>query len=1689
MTDAVLPFPLEGRDDNVSVGDQHPLRTVGAQNVRPSDPVTGRLSGSMRAGTAKWNGTALGGTQVQALVGAMVDTGHLDHAEKQTALKAWSAATQTGGDAADVVFDQTGQAFIVDGGSTITILQHTGTKGTNASTITPEVTVDNPRQRENTEFCCIAIDGYDRVYVGSSRGGVKSSARLVCLQLNVDLEDYEKLWELDLGGYITRIRVHKAYLYALINDTESNTAEAVKLQLLGAAMPSIEWRRAVMAPATGLDVLANGDVVVSAGVNRTGRLVDPRYISGPRLSDQWAAWKPWSNYGSYDDEQFVTIDPAQLEAKDGDPVTTVLCADGSPRRLDFLPEAFVELGLVGSLKSAGAEADGTPIYTNRYPAVYCGLVMFTSPGPSAGDTLSFESDTGDVETWTFVTATATQPYDIVIGASLTATATNIINAINDSTAATEAGASRLVKARKKTTISTVEVVTFEALESTFEVFCTVGGSGVNARLTWSNHQGALIQRPVAYPTGAEVVGYCRSGKDAPLRPPVYRKLGRAGFPALSFEEPFMSLMSGRNPNRGSAAEIARKTHLSLLPKWHAGQASTAARVMAFWVIRPDSATAPSPVHTERLDKTSWLRLWANGAGRGEQAVPADPYITAYPTYRPGALALSYNVGSTFHTFTGYYENPQAPQLVSSSGVVLVALVTDPEGNTEVFYNGWPGVAQRGPVLTGRAALVGVSEASNSLGDIFFRTTGNAYLNVVAGDLLYHTAGASGVATGFYYVLNATPGVPTTVQYDDGGGSPVNVITNSIDEGVCFDVYRDATGELQLNGVGLSINGASPTHVLVTAGTGLTNLPILAEIGSIDDDDRVTLNDKLGINVVDGTIVAQALVCVAPSRPLPGEAFGRSVLGFDATWGSFRGDVLFYHAVSRITDWTPQDRQLWEGYLAWRFGISDALPASHPHATKPPSSDGTTAGFSDAQKATCDAGALMKFRGNSGRVAWIAVTDDGGYGSGVSIGGLGVDCAHDGAGGIYSIGMRTGSDDAQIRRVIDKGSTYSLAGGDGAWADDLDANDNITEGLNQYQSLRISVDKQGRLYVPTWAPTYQGIPPAWRRYERAGTLTYEHINTDKLSPYRVAISPLSNEVDIAGAGYPTRLVLACQRKRTITLTFSAQPAANATITLTNPASGSQVFTFKVGAPANEAEVQIGADLAASIQNLKTQLEAFNASASLGHCHVLVEATTATTITLLSRVDAEEGELVVARSSSPAANCTVGAHTISGDAVYAYDVVTSTLIDTPREHFAVAVIGGGVRMATPTSIITPTGGLSLNSAASYVSCVPMFGHVFMVDGTSTLDLDLAKRTLSELKPKGRGFVPQKCQILESYLGALFFAGDPNSRQNWFMSKRGDVYDYDYYPFGGPFANQATEGTISLAGLAPVAINGAVNIVDDLLLILGDDQIWRLTGDPMSNGRFDMVSGRVGCAFGRAWEVDPAGRQVFFWNPDDGLYVTNGLQAEPVLPGRLTRSMRDIDLTKFRVRMAWNFLLDGLDIFVCPLPGTTESPISFWWDRKTNGLWEDSRSVSTADVTDVTVINGDNPQDRMTLMGTRAGFLAKWDPAGDDLGSPVNSWVLIGPIKAGNPRYETMFARLQVVLEQYAGSATVNVYTSETASGPRRLRHSYTLTPGLNVPLSARTAGGYIWIELQSQDRWVLERMSAVLSQGSSRRLRVQ
>ena len=312
--------------------------------------------------------------------------------------------------------------------------------------------------------------------------------------------------------------------------------------------------------------------------------------------------------------------------------------------------------------------------------------------------------------------------------------------------------------------------------------------------------------------------------------------------------------------------------------------------------------------------------------------------------------------------------------------------------------------------------------------------------------------------------------------------------------------------------------------------------------------------------------------------------------------------------------------------------------------------------------------------------------------------------------------------------------------------------------------------------------------------------------------------------------------------------------------------------------------------------------------------------------------------------------------------------------------------------------------LSQEAGQVRWASHQSKLYLVDGEKVVVYDPKEGTVGELESKKEGEVPKRPKIIASWRNRLVLARTIEEPHNWHMSAVGDAENWDYFPVL-PVSTQAVSGNTARAGLAPDVVNALIPYNDDLMLIGGDRTISRMTGDPMAGGQIDLISQSIGIAFGDTWCMDPEG-VVYFASTEGDIYAMPPMGQPQRISNSMVRSkyMDQWHGGLFRLKLVWNHADEGLHVFF--MPGTVgyvegspayDSALAMrglFWERRHNAWWVDEFHEDVAPHA-ATNSNGDDPNDRALLVGTRDGKVLRWgsdEDAADDNGQAIDSSVFI-------------------------------------------------------------------------------------------------
>jgi hypothetical protein len=429
------------------------------------------------------------------------------------------------------------------------------------------------------------------------------------------------------------------------------------------------------------------------------------------------------------------------------------------------------------------------------------------------------------------------------------------------------------------------------------------------------------------------------------------------------------------------------------------------------------------------------------------------------------------------------------------------------------------------------------------------------------------------------------------------------------------------------------------------------------------------------------------------------------------------------------------------------------------------------------------------------------------------------------------------------------------------------------------------------------------------------------------------------------------------------------------------------------------------------------------------------------------------------------------------------------DSPRALSILGVSGGDIKKFTTAGVSTPTGGTGALDSGAYIQSTTLFKRAYWTDGRQYQQYSPQTNLITTYKATSAGGIPARCALIETWRGRIVLARSADEPHNWFLSKKDEPDNWDFFP-PVPTETDAVAGNNSPAGLCPDIINAVVPYSEDILVFGGDHSIWALVGDPAAGGRLELVSDTTGMAFGRPWCKDPAG-VLYFFGSQGGLFRwTPAARPERVSLNKIERSLQDVDLSAYYIRLVYNHRDEGIHILQIPF-GAGATHVTHWFfELKTESFAEDHFGTSghtNVQPTAAMVLDGDEFDDRLVLFGCEDGYVRKWDRAAksDDTRSDgstkiaIDSFVTIGPLQGSAEEQsggEFQFSGLTVVLSEQDDGARYEFYAAEAPDSIGAVVHHGDLAAGRNPPRWHRVCGAYAWLRLRNaapEQRWSLER----------------
>lgn len=365
---------------------------------------------------------------------------------------------------------------------------------------------------------------------------------------------------------------------------------------------------------------------------------------------------------------------------------------------------------------------------------------------------------------------------------------------------------------------------------------------------------------------------------------------------------------------------------------------------------------------------------------------------------------------------------------------------------------------------------------------------------------------------------------------------------------------------------------------------------------------------------------------------------------------------------------------------------------------------------------------------------------------------------------------------------------------------------------------------------------------------------------------------------------------------------------------------------------------------------------------------------------------------------AAHTHIGFAVPAGDDGSVAEFQTSSGIVSPvaRDSVIVAVANTNIYMGTPSQQATIiTAGTAAMIGPLRPSMATLFGFGYMVNGFDTAKkIDIENRAVVTYTLTGGSETVTtlgKYQIAVNWRGRLVLGADVDAPQNFIASKVGDPSNWDYTGTG---PDTAFAGNASTAGRIGDPITALMPASDDVLLIGGDHNLWKVVGDPADGGSINIVSDSIGVFGQTAWCKSPNG-DIYFVGTT-GLFRIDpaGNTLENISRDSYNQFFTDINRRTQYVNLEWDRDRHGCYVFVTDV-ATGESTHLFY-DARREGFWQLRYPDSHGPISAL-VYDGDGPTDRFLLLGGRTGYVqTATDPTiRTDDGTAITSFILLGPV----------------------------------------------------------------------------------------------
>ncbi len=369
---------------------------------------------------------------------------------------------------------------------------------------------------------------------------------------------------------------------------------------------------------------------------------------------------------------------------------------------------------------------------------------------------------------------------------------------------------------------------------------------------------------------------------------------------------------------------------------------------------------------------------------------------------------------------------------------------------------------------------------------------------------------------------------------------------------------------------------------------------------------------------------------------------------------------------------------------------------------------------------------------------------------------------------------------------------------------------------------------------------------------------------------------------------------------------------------------------------------------------------------------------------------------------------------------------------------------------------------------------------------------------------GTMPNKAYLGCLYRGRCVLSGNPEQPHQWYMSRQGHPFDYNY---ASNDAQTAVAGNNADAGELGDIVTALIPFKDDYLVFGCKGQIWYLAGDPAAGGSLNELDLTTGIYSGTSWCFDNAGN-LYFWGTN-GIYKTTipGVP-ENISRIRLPKLVRDeaANPTTYRITMGYDRIRNGLLINITLLTDGTGS--NYFYDLATQGFFPESYPTECGVYSSHYYAANDNAYKDL-LVGCKDGYIRRFDDTSksdiktDDTAQAINAYCTWGPMKlAQDEDYYGILSALEVITaggasngnQSDSNNVSYNIFVADTAEEILEKLYAntdYRVTGTITAPgrpkgsrIRKRFRGMYLGLRLWNAtvaETWAVNQIIGVVKKG--------